>query len=76
MVAGAVRHQRGEGCKHPSYPDDTREGMGAANSMHETAPTMRIHEGSANFPNLAVPDTVEDPLPDTELDAWEGNSPS
>jgi hypothetical protein len=56
-------------------PDDTREGMRAANSMHETAPTMRDPRRYGQLPNLAAPDTVEDPLPDTEIDAWEGNSP-
>lgn len=57
-------------------PNDTREGMRAANSMHETAPTMKDPRRFGQLPNLAVPDTVEDPLPDTEIDAWEGNSPS
>jgi uncharacterized membrane protein len=54
----------------------TREGMRAANSMDETAPAMRDPRRFGQLPNLAVPDIVEDPLPDTEIDAWEGNSPS
>jgi hypothetical protein len=27
-------------------------------------------------PSLAVPDTFDDPLPDPEIVAWEGDSPS
>jgi hypothetical protein len=57
-------------------PDDTREGMRAANSTDETAPAMRDPRRFGQLPNLAVPDIVEDPLPDTEIDAGEGNSPS
>jgi hypothetical protein len=55
-------------------PHDTREGVRAADSMHETAPTMKHPRSFGQLPNLAVPDTVDDPLPDTEIDAWEGNA--
>jgi hypothetical protein len=57
-------------------PHDTREGMRAADSMNETAPTMKHPRGFGQLPNLAVPDTVDDPLTDTKSDAREGNSPS
>lgn len=43
--------------------------------MHETVPTMKHPRRFGQLPNLAVPDTVDDPLPRPEVDAWEGNSP-
>ena len=46
-------------------PRDTREGMRAADSMHEMAPTMKHPRRFGQLPNLAVPDTVDDSLPDT-----------
>jgi len=53
-------------------PHDTR----AADSMQEIAPTMKHPRRFDPLPNLAVPGTVDDQLPDTEIDAWEGNEPS
>jgi hypothetical protein len=39
-------------------------------------PTIKHPPRFGQLPNLAVPDTVDDPLPDTEIDTWEGNEPS
>jgi hypothetical protein len=57
-------------------PRYTHAGMRAADSMHETAPTTKHPRTFSQLPNLAVCDTVDDPHPETEIDAWEGNSPS
>jgi hypothetical protein len=57
-------------------PHDTGEGMRAAGSIHETATAMKHPRRFGQLPNLAVPDTVDDPLPNVEIDAWEGNSAS
>ena len=58
-----------------AWDDHTRGGVRAADSMHETAPTIKHPRRFGQLPNLAVPDTVDDPLPDTEIDAWEGSPP-
>jgi hypothetical protein len=57
-------------------PYDIREGMRAADSMRETAPTTKHARTFGQLPNLAVCGNVDDPLPDAEIDAWEGDSPS
>jgi hypothetical protein len=43
--------------------------------MHGTVPTVKHPRRFDPLPNLAVPDTVDDPLPDTETDAWEAIGP-
>jgi hypothetical protein len=53
-------------------PHDTGEGMRAAGSIHETAPAMKHPRRFGQLPNLAVRDTDDDPLPNAEIDAWEG----
>jgi hypothetical protein len=54
-------------------PHDTRDGECVADSMHETAPTMKHPRRFGQLPGLAVPDTIDDPLPDTEIGTWDGN---
>lgn len=38
------------------------------------APVYEAPRRFGQLPNLAVPDDFDDPLPDSELDAWNGNS--
>jgi hypothetical protein len=58
------------------HAHDTREGVRVTDSTHETRPTMKHPRRFGQLPNLYVPDTVDDPRPGTEIDAWEGNEPS
>lgn len=37
-------------------------------------PVHRRHRKFGQLPTLVVPDNFDDPLPDTEIAAWEGNS--
>ncbi|GBE64754.1 hypothetical protein MFM001_12160 [Mycobacterium sp. MFM001] len=37
-------------------------------------PAQRRRRKFGQLPTLAVPENFDDPLPDTELAAWEGNS--
>jgi hypothetical protein len=41
-------------------PQVNREGMRAADSTHETAPTMKHPRRFGQRPNLAVPDTIDE----------------
>ena len=38
------------------------------------SPTQQRPRKFGQLPALVVPDTFDDPLPDTEIAAWEGNS--
>ena len=56
-------------------PHDTREGVCARLDARDGADD----EASTKVrptPSLAVPDAIDDPLPDAEIGIWEGNSSS
>jgi len=42
-------------------PHDCRGGLRATDSMHEAAPTTKHPRRFGQLPNLAVPDTIDDP---------------
>ena len=56
---------------NPAYPYDSEEeqqvARAARNARHE-------RRSFGQLPNLAVPDTFDEPLPDTEATLWEDES--
>lgn len=55
----------------PPYPYDSEEAQQVARAIRNARHARRSF---GQLPNLAVPDTFNEPLPDTEVTLWEDES--